>query len=386
MKTRAILFALTSLLIFIALLFEACKKEDETNNWPTCEITSPSDGEEYKQGEIIPVSVAATDDGSIAEVRFFVDDANKASADSPPYEYDWDTQGESIGDHALKATSIDNDGASKSDEKTIKITKGVGSFFSATPTRGDAPLTVNFTDESNNNPTSWNWDFGDGGTSNEQSPSYTYNVMGQYDVSLTTTGDSGSDTETKTNYINVKGTFTDTRDNQTYSIVTIGEQTWFAENLNYETPNSWWYDNDPANGDVYGRLYQWADVQSACPSGWHAASDNDWKKLEIYLGMSPDEAEKTEERGTDEGMKIRSTTGWKDGQNGTDDVGFSALPGGSIHSNGQFQYLESYAAWWTLNEETTNGAWMRYIEGDVEKMGRVAYNKGFGYSIRCIKD
>ena len=83
MKTRAILFALTSLLIFIALLFEACKKEDETNNWPTCEITSPSDGEEYKQGEIIPVSVAATDDGSIAEVRFFVDDANKASADSP---------------------------------------------------------------------------------------------------------------------------------------------------------------------------------------------------------------------------------------------------------------------------------------------------------------
>jgi len=76
--------------------------------------------------------------------------------------------------------------------------------FSGSPTSGDAPLTVNFTDLSSNSPTSWSWDFGDGsGTSTAQNPSYTYNSAGTYTVSLTATNAYGSDTETKTNYITV---------------------------------------------------------------------------------------------------------------------------------------------------------------------------------------
>jgi len=75
--------------------------------------------------------------------------------------------------------------------------------LSGTPTSGDAPLTVSFTDLSTENPTSWSWDFGDGGTSTEQNPSYTYNDTGHYTVSLTATNAYGSDTETKLDYITV---------------------------------------------------------------------------------------------------------------------------------------------------------------------------------------
>jgi serine protease len=75
--------------------------------------------------------------------------------------------------------------------------------FSGSPTTGDAPLTVNFTDLSTNNPTSWSWTFGDGGTSTVQNPSYTYNTAGTYNVALTATNDYGSGSTTKTGYITV---------------------------------------------------------------------------------------------------------------------------------------------------------------------------------------
>jgi PKD repeat protein len=75
--------------------------------------------------------------------------------------------------------------------------------FAGSPTSGDAPLEVSFTDQSTNSPTSWSWDFGDGGSSTVQNPTYTYSSAGTYTVSLTATNASGSDTETKTDYITV---------------------------------------------------------------------------------------------------------------------------------------------------------------------------------------
>jgi serine protease len=73
--------------------------------------------------------------------------------------------------------------------------------FSGTPTSGTIPLTVVFTDASTNNPTSWSWTFGDGGTSTLQNPSHTYTTAGTYTVVLTATNAYGSDSETKTDYI-----------------------------------------------------------------------------------------------------------------------------------------------------------------------------------------
>jgi serine protease len=81
--------------------------------------------------------------------------------------------------------------------------------FTGTPTSGTAPLTVNFTDQSTNGPTSWAWTFGDGGTSTAQNPSHSYTSAGSYTVTLTATNAYGSDGETKTNYITVTAPPTD---------------------------------------------------------------------------------------------------------------------------------------------------------------------------------
>jgi uncharacterized protein (TIGR02145 family) len=96
-------------------------------------------------------------------------------------------------------------------------------------------------------------------------------------------------------------TFTDPRDGQTYNIVQIGNQTWFAENLNYATGNSWCYDNNDSNCNIYGRLYDWQTALTACPSGWHLPSDAEWTVLTDYLGGD-----------TVAGLKMKNTTGWND--------------------------------------------------------------------------
>lgn len=386
MKAKTYLIVLTSMITLSSLMFQACKKE-ESNNSPNCIITSPSDGEDCMQGDIVTVSVTSSDsDGNIAFVDFFIDKVKVASVGNSPYKYDWNTSGESLGNHTIKVTSVDNGGASSSDEVTINIIEGQGVDFTADPTTGDIPLTVTFTDQSNNNPVSWEWDFGDGNSSAEQSPVHTYNEIGAYDVKLATINGSGTDTETKSNFIIAKGVFTDTRDNKEYRIVEIGEQVWFAENLNYESPDSWWHMNEESNGDIYGRLYTWDAAMMACPGGWHLPSDEEWKTLEMFLGMSQSEADANQMRGTDEGKKLKSISGWNSGT-GTDVFGFATLPGGERDKNGNFLYKGDFTALWTATPHSEyETAWYRYFDGGEDRVGREDYNKLWGYSVRCIKN
>ncbi len=396
MKTKSyFILAATLLLSTLLLTQQACKKEEQ-NQPPTCKIITPNNGQEITKGEAMSISVDASDsDGTIKEVCFFIDDVGKSSATTFPFNYIWDTDKESLGPHTIKATSTDNTGDNSSDEIMVTIIENINlkpiANFTATPTSGSAPFTVKFTDQSTNNPTEWQWDFGEGETSTEQNPTHAYISDGRYTVTLIANNEYGSDTATKNNYIYVGNgsgdTFTDPRDGQTYNIVTIDSQTWFAENLNYETANSWWYDNSSANGDVYGRLYMWNDAITACPAGWHLPSDDEWKTLEIYLGMGQYEVDEIGWRGSDEGRKLKSTGGWYNTGNGTDEVGFSALPGGIRSIDENFYGMRSESYWWSATEyyDTLNMLYRRLSNSDYNVYRDFA-SKEYGFSVRCIQD
>jgi len=378
------------------------------------------------QGKNVNIAVDANDlDGTISDVCFYIDNAGKSSSTNFPYNYNWNTTFENLGTHSIKATCFDNSGNSTTDEVSVFIGHGgslpVADFTAtATPTSGTAPLTVNFTDQSTNTPTSWQWDFGDGGTSTQQNPTHTYNESGTYTVILSVSNSYGTDEKTKTDFITVNnggggtpptGYFTDSRDGQVYAYIVIGNQTWMAENLKYlpsVSPSSnksvsspYYYVNDyegdniseakaTTNYQMYGVLYNWPASVSACPAGWHVPSDEEWKTLEMALGMSQSEADiEWGWRGTDEGKKMKSKSGWINNGNGTNSSGFNALPGGlrlTTSTNGSFGGLGYYGYWWSSTENSGSHAWHRYLNSDHVQVHRGTYYKACGLSVRCLKN
>ncbi|GEM_PF-667108 len=185
------------------------------------------------------------------------------------------------------------------------------------------------------------------------------------------------------------GTFTDKRDGHEYKWVKIGEQIWMAENLAYNAVEGCWaYNNDETNVATYGRLYNWETAISACPEGWRLPSDEEWKQLEMFLGMSQSEADNTGWRGTNVGAKLKSTIGWRADGNGTDDYGFTAFPGGYLHGNGSFYGASHYGSWWTSSQNETyeSEAWYRHLDKPYDEIARQSIYKNYGLSVRCIKD
>jgi len=202
-----------------------------------------------------------------------------------------------------------------------------------------------------------------------------------------------------------EGTFTDPRDGKKYKFVRIGEQVWMAENLNFAVKGSKCYGEDDevvigydeempipitktlsetevqANCDKYGRLYDWETALKTCPSGWHLPSKAEWEVLDKAVG-----GEKVA------GKKLKATSGWisDDGENkpinGTDEFGFSALPGGNGDSDGRFYYVGSSGSWRSATEENVNHdvyCWNIYSNGNA---GGLYSGKSGLLSIRCVQD
>jgi len=162
---------------------------------PTADFSgSPTTGE-------APLTVSFTDLSTNDPTSWDWDfgDGGTSTEQNPTYIYD------TAGTYTVILTATNNCGSdteTKVDYITVTCTPPVADF-EGTPTTGEAPLTVNFTDLSTNGPSSWDWDFGDGGTSTEQNPSHVYNEPGDYTVTLTATNNCGSDVETKVDYIHV---------------------------------------------------------------------------------------------------------------------------------------------------------------------------------------
>jgi uncharacterized protein (TIGR02145 family) len=187
-----------------------------------------------------------------------------------------------------------------------------------------------------------------------------------------------------------------------FKSVKIGTQVWMTENLNVssfrngdpipqaKTEEEWekageneqpawcYYDNDPANGTKYGKLYNWYavnDPRGLAPKRWHIPTDAEWTLLTDHLG------------GMDiAGTKMKSTSGWWDNRNSTNSSGFSGLPGGYRYGNVTFYNIGKFGYWWSSTEYNTSNAWLRNLYYDSGNVDRYIHDKGEGFSVRCLRD
>jgi uncharacterized protein (TIGR02145 family) len=198
------------------------------------------------------------------------------------------------------------------------------------------------------------------------------------------------------------GMLTDSRDGQTYKTVTIGTQTWMAENLNYAVDSSWCYENSADSCAKYGRLYQWASAmalpvayndalwggsdanhQGVCPAGWHLPTNAEWTVLGNAVGGE-----------NVAGTALKSTSGWNEGGNGTDAYGFSALPAGCRYGDGFFNDVGDYAGFWSASEDGTGLAYNLNLDYSARMYTdtdeRNDYGSGddghYALSVRCLKN
>ncbi|MBE0663814.1 MAG: T9SS type A sorting domain-containing protein [Bacteroidales bacterium] len=191
-------------------------------------------------------------------------------------------------------------------------------------------------------------------------------------------------------------------DENNYSVVTIGTQTWMAKNMKTTTYNNgngiplvtdrdeWrdlntaaycWYENDEAFfGVSYGALYNWFAVNTGmlCPTGWHVPTDADWTILTDFLGGDGIAGGKLKETGIFH---------WEDPNTGaTNESGFTALPGGIRKDNGNFEAVNEEGSWWSASQSGGDDAWFRLLASENEGVERDDDEKISGLSVRCIKD
>ncbi|MFT7001258.1 MAG: hypothetical protein ACJAZY_002370 [Spirosomataceae bacterium] len=200
-------------------------------------------------------------------------------------------------------------------------------------------------------------------------------------------------------------------DNNRYDIITIGTQTWMAENLKTtryndgsliplitdgtawetastnEAPGYCWYNapNVSTNLIAYGALYNWYAInpstngnKNVCPVGWHVPTDGEWITLTTFLGGMAVAGGK---------MKEAGLAHWKTPNTGaTNESGFAGLPGGGRHYYGTFYSIGSFGSWWSSTEDETTYAWGRTLGSNSGYVYRDYNFKGSGFSVRCLRD
>ena len=185
-------------------------------------------------------------------------------------------------------------------------------------------------------------------------------------------------------------------------IITIGTQKWMGKNLDVVTyrngdtipqvtdaikwgrltTGAWcYYNNDAANGIKYGKLYNWYavnDSRGLAPIGWHMPSDAEWTTISTLLGGEVLAGGKLKELGT---------LNWQTPNKlATNDVGFSALPGGVRDGSGIFLSIGNDGAWWSATQDKSNFVWVRFLTYSTGNLYRFSNSMTNGFSVRCLRD
>lgn len=208
-------------------------------------------------------------------------------------------------------------------------------------------------------------------------------------------------------FAQTKGKSNNSTNKKTSTTVIIGTQTWMSENLNTstfkngdiipqaKTAEEWkkageqqkpawcYYNNDPKNELKYGKLYNWYAVNDArglAPNGWHIPSNDEWTLLETFLG----DWKKS-------GNKLKAIRDWLSNGNGSNETGFSGVPGGYRLDNGEFYGIGEDGQWWSSTDqfqltETTAVAWYRSLSNRNTYLNKDWKRQPIGLSVRCIKD
>lgn len=171
--------------------------------------------------------------------------------------------------------------------------------------------------------------------------------------------------------------FCDFRDSTIYRFVTIGTQTWMAENLNFKTDSSFCYNNGETNCSKYGRLYTWAAAMTACPSGWHLPTKAEFETLFTAVGGQ-----------STAGKMLKSATGWEaySGITNEDAFAFSALPAGYWGGYGAYDDEGNNAGFWSSTEGDSYYAYNMVLYYDSDDADLLEYFKDYGFSVRCLRD
>jgi len=150
---------------------------------------------------------------------------------------------------------------------------------------------------------------------------------------------------------------------------------WMLENLNCKVAGSECYEKKESNCKKYGRLYSWDAANKACSGSWHLPTHDEWYALVTAVGGA-----------STAGTKLKADNGWTDNVNGTDEFGFSALPGGYGSSGGRFSDVGEYGLWWSSTESGSNHAYYRYMSYNYNGVSWYDSGKSTLFSVRCLQD
>jgi uncharacterized protein (TIGR02145 family) len=208
------------------------------------------------------------------------------------------------------------------------------------------------------------------------------------------------------NFLQMKGTISDSRDGKIYNWVRIGTLAWMAKNLDYAGTNNnigVCYGNNSNNCTTYGRLYNWAAVmdinasyntsawngssvghKGICPEGWHIPGRSDWRAL-MFIDPKCNSTSVVC-RDNVAGAALKAKSGWSSGA-GTDEFGFSALPGGGrISAGGDFLSINEAGYWWTASDALGSDAWYYRMKYDEREAYEGSGPKVREFSVRCVQD